>query len=285
VELAAKPLFNLRFPSILFSREMMIMMKKMSIILVISFLLLGLACKKKEVGIDPNIASSDEALYKLGMEYLEKDAEKARLYLRQVIDSFPKSFYAQRAKLAIADSYFEKGDEGSMILAASEYREFINLFPLSPSAAHAQYQIGMTFFKKALKPGRDQTRTKQALAEFKKVITNYPLSEEAKMAQEKIKGCEERLAEHTFSIGELYYKMKSYKASVDRLKEILTEFPDYSQMDKVYYYLADSYYKWKKVEESIPYYTKLISDFPQSKYAEKAQKRMKEIEEQKEGNR
>ncbi len=38
----------------------------------------------------------------------KKDAEKARLYFRQVIESFPKSFYAQRAKLAMADSYFAK---------------------------------------------------------------------------------------------------------------------------------------------------------------------------------
>jgi outer membrane protein assembly factor BamD len=264
---------------------MMIMMKKASIVMVLCLLLVGLGCKKKEVGIDPSIASSDEALYKMGMEYLEKDPEKARLYLRQVIDSFPKSFYAQRAKLAVADSYFQKGDEGSMILAASEYREFINLFPLSPSSAYAQYQIGMTYYEKALKPGRDQTKTKQALAEFKKVVTNYPLSEEAKKAQEKIKECEERLAEHTFGIGELYYKMGAYKASVGRLKEILTEYPDFSQMDKVYYHLADSYYRWNKVEESVPYFTKLISDFPQSKYAQKAQKKMAEIEESKNDSR
>ncbi|MFQ6110188.1 MAG: outer membrane protein assembly factor BamD [Candidatus Aminicenantales bacterium] len=256
-------------------------MKKIIIALVIFFLLVSLGCKKQQAELDPNIASSDEALYKLGVEYLKKDPEKARLYLRQVIDSFPKSFYAQRAKLAIADSYFEKGDEGSMILAASEYREFISLFPLSPSAAYAQYQIGMTFFKKALKPGRDQTKTRQALAEFKKVVTNYPLSEEAKMAQEKIKECEERLAEHTFGIGEIYYKMGAYKAAVNRLKEILTQFPDYSKMDKVYFHLADSYYKWNKMDESIPYFTKLISDFPQSKYAKKAQKRMKYIEKRK----
>lgn len=256
-------------------------MKKISLVIVISLLLIGFSCKKQEPAIDPNIASSDEALFKLGEEHLKKDPEKARLYLRQVIDSFPKSFYAQRAKLSIADSYFEKGDEGSMILAASEYREFISLFPLSPSAAYAQYQIGMTFYKKALKPGRDQTKTKQALTEFKKVITNYPLSEEAKMAQDRIKDCEERLAEHIYGIGEIYYKMKAYKAAVSRLREILTEFPDYSKMDKVYYHLGDSYYKWNKVDESVPYFTKLISDYPQSQYAEKAQKVMEEIEKRK----
>ena len=152
-------------------------MKKAGIIMIAGLLILiGLDCRKKEAALSPDISSSDEALYKLGEEYLEKDVEKARLYLRQVIDSFPKSFYAQRAKLAIADSYFSKGDEGSMIIASSEYREFISLFPLSPSAAYAQYQIGMTFYKKVLKPGRDQTRTKQALVELKKVISNALLT-------------------------------------------------------------------------------------------------------------
>ncbi len=259
------------------------MMKRIAFVITLSFLILmaGPACKKKEAELSPDITSSDEALFKLGEEHLEKDPEKARLYLRQVIDSFPKSFYAQRAKLAIADSYFKKGDEGSMILAASEYREFISLFPLSPSAAYAQYQIGMTYFKKALKPGRDQTKTRQALSEFKKVITNYPLAEEATSAQEKIKDCEDRLAEHTLSIGELYYRMKAFKAAVSRLTEILTNYPNYTKMDKVYFFLGDSYFRWRKEDQSVPYFTKLITDFPQSKYVNKAQDKLAKIEQKK----
>ncbi len=168
-----------------------------------------------------------------------------------------------------------------MIIAASEYREFISLFPLSPSSAYAQYQIGMTFYKKVLKPGRDQTKTKQALIEFKKVISNYPLSEEAKLSQERIKDCEERLAEHTFGIGHIYYKMGGYRAAISRLKEILTEFPNYSKMDKIYYHLGDSYFRGKRFDESVPYFTKLISDFPESKYAKRAKEKMEEIEKKK----
>jgi outer membrane protein assembly factor BamD len=251
-------------------------MKKTGTFLFLSlFFFLGIwACKPKPVEIAPEIASSDEALFKAGQEYVKKDPEKARLYFRQVIDSFPKSFYAQRAKLAIADSYFEKGDEANMILAAQEYREFIQLYPYSPSASFAQYQIGMTFFKKVLKPGRDQTKTRQALLEFKKVITNYPLSEESKQAQEMIADCEEGLAEHLFGIGLHYYKSNAFKASTSRLVEILTNYPNYSKMDEVYYYLADSYFKWSKREESVPYFTKLVSDYPESKYAEKAQEKL-----------
>jgi len=251
-------------------------------IFFLAFLLMVLIlcpmCKKKQLEIDPEIASSDEALFKMGEQFIKKDPEKARLYFRQVIDSFPKSFYAQRAKLAIGDSYFQKGDEGSLILAASEYREFISLYPFSPSAAYAQYQIAMTYYKKALKPGRDQTKTRQALEEFKKVITKYPLSEEAKSSKEKIEDCENRLAEHTLQIGKLYYKMKAFKASTSRLTDILTTYPNFDKMDHVYYYLADSYYKWKKAEQSLPYFTKLVSDFPESEFAKKAEDRLKEIE-------
>jgi outer membrane protein assembly factor BamD len=245
--------------------------------LALSLLLLLISCGKKTTEISPDIASSDEALFKLGQQYLKKDPEKARLYFRQVIDSFPKSFYAQRAKLAIADSYFAKGDEGSMILAAAEYREFISLYPYSPSASYAQFKIAMTYFLKALKPGRDQTKTWQALAEFKKVIALYPASEEAKEAQKRIQECEERLAEHNFTIAYFYYKTSAFKASTTRFQEILTTFPNYSRLDKVYFYLADSYYKWGKKEESLPFFTKVVSDYPRSPLAKKAQERLREI--------
>jgi len=247
--------------------------------LVVFLLALGTeGCKKHKAEIAPEVASSDEALFKLGEAQIKKDTEKALLYLRQVIDSFPKSFYAQRAKLLIADAYFRKGDEGNMILAAQEYREFIKAYPYSPSAAYCQYQIGMTFYKKALKPGRDQTKTIQSLAEFKKVVTDYPASEQAKLAQEKISDCEERLASHNFGIGKQYYNQGAVKASTDRLTELLTNYPNFSGMDGVYFYLADSYFKWAKYDQAVPYFTKLISDYPKSKHAKKAQERMAEIE-------
>jgi outer membrane protein assembly factor BamD len=258
-------------------------MKKTSFVLIalVLSLLVDLGCRGKKTELTPEVASSDENLYNLGEKYIKKDPERARLYFRQVIDSFPKSFYAQQAKLAIADSYFKKGDEGSMVLAASEYKEFIHLYPFSPSAPYAQLQIAMTFFKKTLKPGRDQTKTKQALDEFRTVISSYPLSEEAKQAREHILQCEEKLAEDTFQIGKLYYTTKAYKGATSRLLELLNNYPNYSKMDRVYFYLGDSYYRWKKIDEAVPYFTKLISDFPKSKYAKKAIKRMKEIEKKK----
>ncbi len=241
-------------------------------------ILLVSGCRGKKAEISPELANSAETMFREGEKYLKKDPERARLYFRQVIDSFPQSFYAQQSKLAIADSYFRKRDEANMILAASEYREFINLFPFSPSAPYAQFQIAMTYYKKIYSPGRDQTKTQQALEEFKKVLTNYPTSEEAKEAQEKILDCEDKLAEHAFQIGLHYYKVGSYRAAIIRLREILTAYPNYSGLERVYYYLGASFYKGKNYSQSSSFFTKLITDYPQSKFAKKAKKKLEEIE-------
>ncbi|MGB9893710.1 MAG: outer membrane protein assembly factor BamD [Candidatus Saccharicenans sp.] len=241
----------------------------------------SVSCRKQSINLEnlpPETATSDEALFRLGEEYIKKDMEKGILFLRQVIDSFPKSFYAQRAKLLIADNYFKKGDEANLILAAAEYREFIVLYPTSPSVPYCQYQIAMTYYKKALKPGRDQTKTIQALSEFQKVVANYPNSEQAKQAEEKIKDCEQRLAAHELHVGQFYYKTRSYRAAFGRLQEILTKYPEFKRMDAVYFYLADCYFKSKKYDESLPYFTKLVTDYPKSKFAKQAQKRLKLIE-------
>jgi outer membrane protein assembly factor BamD len=242
-------------------------------------LLLGLAagCHKKTVEIAPDLASSDEALYKLGEQTLKKDTEKALLYLRQVIDSFPKSFYAQRAKLLIADAYYRKGDESNMILAAAEYREFIRSYPYSPSAAYAQFQIAMSFYKKMLKPGRDPSKTIQALGEFKKVITDYPASDQAKEAQTRIAECEERLAGHSAEIAIGYYARRGYLAAISRLTEIMNAYPNYTGMDQVYFYLGDSYFMTRQYDQALPFFTKVVTDYSGRKLAKTATERLAEI--------
>jgi len=235
-------------------------------------------CKKKSVTLTPDLASSDEALYKLGEAEIKGDMEKGILYLRQVIDSFPKSFYAQRAKLLIADAYFRKGDESNMILAAAEYREFIRTYPYSPSAAYSQYQIAMTFYKKMLKPGRDPSKTIQALADFKKVIADYPASDQAKPAQERIKECEERLAAHGADIAISYHDRKSYRAAISRLTEVMSTYPEYSRLDRLYYYLGSCYFWLRQYDQAVPFFAKVVSDYSGQKLAESASKKLAEIE-------
>lgn len=257
--------------------------KKFTWVLLVAVALIAIAgCSgKKKAVITPAVATSDEALYKEGERLIKKDPDKALVFFRQVMESFPKSFYAQRAMLGIAETYYIKGDEANLVLAAAQYRTFLGLYPSSPSAPMAQYRIALCAFNKMLKPGRDQTKTEEALTELKKTISFFPLTDEAKEAREKVKECENRLAESSFGVAEFYYKKDTFRPAISRLTEILTEYPAFPEMDKVYFILGDSFFQSKKQAEAGPYFIKLISDFPKSKYVEKAQKRLKEIEEAK----
>jgi len=258
-------------------------MKKTKFVAIVVVLMIAVAagCSKKQAVISPDQAGSDEALYKQGEQLMKRNPEKALILFRQVMESFPKSFYAQRAMLAIADTYYQKKDEGNLILAAAQYRSFLGLYPTSPSAPLAQYRVGLCSFNKMLKPGRDQTKTNEALAEFKKTVSMFPLTEEAESSRAKIQECENRLAEHLFLIGEHYYKRKAFKPAINRLAEILTTYPLYPGMDKVYFTLADSHFKSGKLDDARPYFTKIVTDYAKSKYASKSQKKLKEIEEAK----
>ncbi|MBN1937949.1 MAG: outer membrane protein assembly factor BamD [Candidatus Aminicenantes bacterium] len=251
--------------------------------LAAAVLLAAAACtpQRKQIVIPPDIATSDEALFREGERLMKRDPERALLYFRQIQESFSRSFFAQRAMLAIGDTYFEQGDEANLILAAAQYRSFLNLYPTSPSAPLAQYRVALCSYEGMLKPGRDQTKTETALAEFKKTMQMFPLSEEAKLAREKAGECENRLAEHLFGIGDYYRKAKAYKAAIVRYNEILLKYPLYPQMEKVYFGIGESFFLWKKPTEAVPYFTKLVTDYAKSKYGKIAQKRLKEIEEAK----
>ena len=151
---------------------------------------------KKGISIDPSEKGSDKKMYENAMKYMTKDPEKARLLFKEVAQLYPDSIYANKSKLGIGDSYFRERDSASLIMAAAEYQEYVNLYPYSPDAVYAKYQIGMCYYKQVRKPERDQTNTFTAIKSFEGVIQQYPGTPEAEEAKKKIDECRQNLARH-----------------------------------------------------------------------------------------
>jgi len=225
----------------------------------------------------PTNLPGDQALYDQGMAAMEKkDWERGRTLLQQLVDGYPQSSLAQRSRVAIADSYCRQDDETHRVQAEVEYQAFISLYPFSDLAAYSQYQIGMLKFEHIRIAARDQENTWEALRAFQKVVSEYPASEYADKAKEKIEECRDRLAEHELTVGVFYFKRKSYESSVSRLKALLSEYPNFTQMERALYYLAESLSKLGRDEEALPYYRKLAEGKP-GEYTSKAEKRLREI--------
>jgi outer membrane protein assembly factor BamD len=246
--------------------------KVLSVILFIGFALIP-GCSKATQHSTSQVA--DEVIFKKGETlFNKKKYARALEEFKTLKEQYPKSKYLSKAQFYIAECYYAQKQYEEAIAA---YQSFINLYPTHPEVPQAQYKLGMCYYKQILSADRDQTNTRRALEEFDKVRTKYPHSEYAQKAQEKIRKCRNRLAEHEVLIAEFYLREQAYKASIDRLRTILQEYADTDVIDKTLFYLGMNYLKLGQKEEAELYLKRLIQNYPNNGYAEKARKELSNI--------
>ena len=192
-------------------------------------------------------------------------------------DTYPRSPFRTQAKLGIGDAYLGEGRLDSLILAANEFREFLQFFPVDPRADYAQYRLGMALLKQMLGPERDQTATKEALTEFTKFQQMYPKSTYRPEVDKLYRETRDRLSDSEFLVGQFYYRIKLYVGAISRLQNLLIEDPAYTRKDQAYFLLGEIHYKALLIDQALPYYERLLTEFPSSKRAEETKKRLAEI--------
>lgn len=250
---------------------MSIEFRNFSVCLAILSALFIFSCSGHQGDLDPT-KQSDSQLYQTGVQALkEGDKVRARQAFKLVFDNFPKSEYRILAKLGYADSFYYEGTDPNHLIAIQEYQDFISLFPFSPKAEYAQFQTAMCYFNMAEKPDRDQTNTRKALDEFKKVTDNYPKGSYYKNAYDKMITTYSRLAEHDFLIGKFYQRTGRHQAAVERYKGILSSFPEKVYEPKFYFHLALSLDELSQAKEACTYYSQLLQKWPTSEFTSDAQ--------------
>lgn len=234
----------------------------------------------REVAPDTT-ANPDQFLYQRGQAAL-KDRKwiEAREYFRQVVDNYPGSPLRADAKLGVGDAYLGEKSPESLVLADAEYREFLTFYPTHQRADYAQFQLAMSFYEQMRAPDRDQTPTREALEEFQIFLDRFPNSPLVPQARQRWREARDRLSEHSFRVGLLYYRLGVYAGAVSRFQEILKEDPEYSGRDGVYYYLAEIFSRNKRQDEAVPYYQRILDEFVESEYIERARERLEAVKTQ-----
>ena len=188
--------------------------RKFIVILALLMFISGCALwKGKE-----NVRNVPEALYKQGYDdYQHGRYEKAIVNFQRLKEEYPLHELAIRAELGIADAQFSMKEYGYAEIA---YNDFLNLHPANENLSYVMYQIGICHYNQLLEIDRDQTETWKALKEFEKLIARFPTSKFSFLAEKKVRECKSRLAEHEYYVGEIYFKMKRYKAALLRFENI-----------------------------------------------------------------
>lgn len=201
----------------------------------------------------------------------------ARQYYRQIVDNHPLSPLRAEAKLGIGESYLGERSSESLVLAAAEFNEFLTFYRTNTLASRAQFKLAMTYFAQMHAADRDQTPTREALAEFDHFFERYPDSPLVPEAREKRRIARDRLSEANYRVGLTYYKRKWLPGAVSRFREVIKEDPEFSGIDGVYFHLAESFAKADNKAEAIPLFDKVVRGYPTSEYVVKAEKRLKEL--------
>jgi outer membrane protein assembly factor BamD len=238
----------------------------------------AIACSSSTRGLlPPGTPEPDKYLFDRGTEAL--NARKwllARDYFRQVVETYTQSPYRPDAKIGIGDTYVGEGSNEAMILAISEFQEFLSFYPTHARADYAQYQLAMAHFRQMRSPQRDQTETREAIREFTTLIDRFPNSALLPEARARLREAKDRQDEANYRVGYFYFRQRWYPGAIDRFTALLREDPEYTGRDAVYFYLAESFVKIRREAEALPYYERVL-EFEQSEYLEEARKRIEEL--------
>jgi outer membrane protein assembly factor BamD len=208
-------------------------------------LTLTVACtNKKAVNPLANVGSKqpDKVLFDRAMDAMKHNRfDVARMTLQTLINTYPDSEFIARAKLAVADSWYDEGGSTAMQQAEIEYKDFITFFPNMPEAVEAQLKIANIHYQEMEKPDRDYTHAMRAEEEYRALIQEYPDSKLVPKAKQRLREVQEVLADREFGIGRFYYLRMAYPASIARLKTLVDRYPLYSGADQALYLLGQSY--------------------------------------------
>src|ERR1700678_3712270 len=246
------------------------------------------AKKKPDAKPVPDASSEpDKVLYDRALVDLKAARyTEGRLALQTLIKTYPDSEFLAKAKLAVADSYFNEGGTSNLTQAIQEYNDFQTFFPFLDEAAYAQMQIGLAHYKMMEKADRDKTQGEAAEDAFQAFLLKYPSNALAPKAMQYLRDVQEILADGDYKFAYFYYTKLDYRASAARLIELTDRYPLYSQNDEALWLLGDVYGRAKNLSKSeddknhwgdlaAKCYDKIVRDYPMSKFVPQAKVRLK----------
>ncbi len=168
---------------------------------------------------------SAEDLYSLGLKWLRRGYyQKALEQFNRVRTYYRDDPYSLKAELAIADIHFKKNEWDEARLA---YEDFKRSHPRYPELDLVVYRLGLVLYKKApIIPDRDQSVTRQTVAEWAGFSSQFPESQYRPEVEKYLGKARARLAKKELLVAQFYARRNSWPAVVGRVEPMLRTWPE-----------------------------------------------------------
>ena len=205
-----------------------------------------------------------EQIYNKGDELLGEGSYKAAAKQFEAVDrEHPYSPFARRAMLMAAYSHYKAGSYSEAITTA---RRYLTLHPGTKETALAHHLIAMSYYDRIEDPRNDQTRTRKALVELKKIRQRYPDSKYAREAENRINTATDILAGAEMNVGRYYLKRRNYVAAINRFKTVVKDYQTTPHVEEALMRLVEAYMALGVVNEAQTAAAVLGHNYPGSKW-------------------
>jgi outer membrane protein assembly factor BamD len=182
--------------------------------------------------VDPDAGKDAQRSFDRGEQaFGKRDWLEAIAYYRHVMQKFAYNVpLAAMAELRLGDVAFERG---KWTESRGHYRNFLRFHPRHEKADYASFRIGLCAFKDI--PGgfffeppseeRDQAEARAALKQMGDFVERFPKSSYVPEAQEIMRKCEDKLAQHELYVARFYAKREKWKGVVMRAEGLVRSYP------------------------------------------------------------
>lgn len=251
------------------------MVKKLAFFFLILVTLVSTSCSKYQKLIK---STDNELKYSKAIEYYDKgDYYKAQQLFDQILVFYRGTDKAEKISYYSAYCYYKVKD---YILAGYYFGNFSTSFPTSQFAEECSFMSAYCNYLDSPSASLDQTNTLAAISSLQLFINQYPGSQRIEQCNQLIDELRGKLEKKAFNIAMLYYKMDDFKAAIISLNNLLKEYPDTKEREKVLFSLLDAKYKYainsipekkkERIDNALEAYTILHAEFPQGAYAAQA---------------
>lgn len=190
--------------------------------------------KVKEEPIVPAAALYQGALDDMDRQYYQTAVKKLETLDRQ----HPRSEFTEKGKLMQVYANYRMGRFAPAILAADRY---MALYPNGKDAPYVLYLKGNSYYAQIKDITRDQQLSRDAIDTYTLLISNYPKSEYATDAQEKLLVAFDNLAGKEMSVGRYYLGNGQYTAAINRFRTVVEQWQTSTHVEEALYRLTEAY--------------------------------------------
>lgn len=219
--------------------------------------------KIKEEPIVPAASLYQGALDDMDRQYYQTAITKLEKLERQ----HPRDPLTEQGKLMLVYANYRSGQLDEAVLAADRY---LALYPNGKDVPYVLWLKATSYFAQIKDITRDQQLSRDAIDTYTLLINNYPQSEHARDAREKLLVANDQLAGKEMSVGRYYLGNGQHAAAINRFREVVEKWQTSTHIEEALYRLTEAYLLLGLTSEAMSATAVLGHNYPSSEWYKRA---------------